>query len=332
MIQPIFWSNGTVQLLDQRRLPQEEHYNRYTTWQEIATAIRDMEIRGAPAIGIAAAYALALWEKSPSGSFDEAAEALRLTRPTAVNLFWALSRMRRCYEQGGSLYAEAVCIHDEDAAACRRIGEQGADLIRDGMTILTHCNAGALATGGIGTALGPLRVAHERGVKFRVFADETRPYLQGARLTAWELHKVGIHVEILSDNMAGYFFSRGEIDLVFVGADRIAANGDVANKIGTYPVAVLAREHGAPFYVAAPTSTLDLSLASGREIVIEERSSEEVTSYQGVQLAPKGVRARHPAFDVTPSRLVSGIITEKLLARAPYEESLAAALAGKVQG
>jgi methylthioribose-1-phosphate isomerase len=332
----VAWVDGKVRILDQKLLPHEERYYDYSDWRDVARAIREMEVRGAPAIGITAAYGLALFAQgAPAEGFatalEEVAEALRRTRPTAVNLFWAIERMRgvaaaaaaRPHEERRQiLLEEARRIHAEDEAACRTIGRLGLPLVPDGARVLTHCNAGALATGGYGTALAPIRAAHEAGKKVRVFADETRPYLQGARLTAWELSKVGVEVEILTDNMAGHFFSRGEIDLVIVGADRIARNGDVANKIGTYTVAVLAKEHNVPFYVAAPISTLDLSLSSGRQIPIEERASEEVLTLGGVRIAPEGVRARHPAFDVTPARLIRAILTERGIAEAPYEESL----------
>ena len=333
----VAWKDGAVRILDQKKLPQDEIYYDYRAWPEVARAIREMEVRGAPAIGIAAAYGVALFAQQASdlelrSGLRAVLDAFASTRPTAVNLFWALRRMDSLAQAlllgpldhaRAALLDEALRIQDEDIEACRTIGRLGAPLIPDGACVLTHCNAGALATGGYGTALAPIRAAVEAGKRVKVFADETRPYLQGARLTAWELQKVGIEVELLTDNMAGYFFSKGEIDLAIVGADRIARNGDVANKIGTYTVAVLAKEHGVPFYVAAPTSTLDLSLSSGDEIPIEERSSEEVVQLGGVRIAPHGVKARHPAFDVTPARLVRAILTERGVAEAPYEESLA---------
>lgn len=333
----VSWVEGAVRVLDQKLLPQREFYREYDDWRDVARSIKEMEVRGAPAIGITAAYGIALWAQSaPEEGFlsalDEVAGVFRQTRPTAVNLFWAIDRMRACateaLAQGGvdlarkRLLEEARRIHEEDISSCRAIGRLGLPLIPEGARVLTHCNAGALATGGYGTALAPIRAAHEAGKKVRVFADETRPYLQGARLTAWELAKVGVEVELLTDNMAGYFFSRGEIDLVIVGADRIARNGDVANKIGTYTVAVLAKEHNVPFYVAAPTSTIDLSIASGEEIPIEERSSEEVVQVGGIRIAPEGVKARHPAFDVTPARLITAILTERGMVKPPSEEGI----------
>lgn len=338
----VAWSEGAVRILDQKKLPAEERYYDYRDWREVARSIREMEVRGAPAIGITAAYGVALWaqhasREALSSQLDEVLAHFAATRPTAVNLFWALQRVAtlarpllaagQLDQARAALLDDALLIHQEDIDACRAIGRFGEALIPDGATVLTHCNAGALATGGYGTALAPIRAAVEAGKRVRVFADETRPYLQGARLTAWELQKVGVEVELLTDNMAGYFFSKGEISLAITGADRIARNGDVANKIGTYTVAVLAKEHGVPLYVAAPTSTLDLSIPSGREIPIEERSSDEVVSIGGVRIAPPGVRARHPAFDVTPARLVRAILTERGIASSPYEDSLAALMA-----
>jgi methylthioribose-1-phosphate isomerase len=332
----VAWSEGAVRILDQKKLPHEETYYDYRQWPDVARAIREMEVRGAPAIGVTAAYGVALWAQNASdaalqGELSTVLDAFARTRPTAVNLFWALRRMENLArtlfagpldQARAALLDEALRIQEEDIEACRTIGRLGAPFIPDGARVLTHCNAGALATGGYGTALAPIRAAVEAGKRVKVFADETRPYLQGARLTAWELQKVGIEVELLTDNMAGYFFSKGEIDLAIVGADRIARNGDVANKIGTYTVAVLAKEHGIPLYVAAPISTLDLSLSSGREIPIEERSSDEVTQLGGKRIAPQGVKARHPAFDVTPARFVRAILTERGVAEAPYEETL----------
>jgi methylthioribose-1-phosphate isomerase len=325
-------SDGHVVLLDQRALPAEEAYVVYDSAQGVADAIADMVVRGAPAIGIAAAYAMALAaRRAPDEpeSFEAhlAAIGRRLegTRPTAVNLTWAVRRMFEVAKASGRearatriarLAREACRIHEEDVAACRAIGAHGAERVPDGATILTHCNAGALATGGYGTALGVVRAAHEQDKRVRVLADETRPYLQGSRLTAWELAKDGIPVEILCDSMAAHFMRRGEVDLVVVGADRVAANGDVANKIGTYALACLARLHGIPFYVAAPESTIDRRCQTGAQIAIEERSSLEVTRLRSsggdvhVDLAPEGVQARHPAFDVTPADLVSAIFTE----------------------
>jgi methylthioribose-1-phosphate isomerase len=337
----VTWDNDEVVLIDQLRLPAEEVYQRYDTVAGVAEAIRSMVVRGAPAIGVTAALGVALAAVRSSKSttreiMDEveaAAEALGRTRPTAVNLFWAIERMRGVARQHAGLstadfrrrlLAEAIAVRDEDLASCKAIGRFGGELVPDGARVLTHCNAGGLATAGYGTALGVIRGAVERGKKVAVLADETRPFLQGARLTAWELHKDEIPVTLISDNMAGHLMARGEIDLCVVGADRIARNGDVANKIGTYSVAVLAREHGLPFYVAAPLSTIDLHTPSGAQIPIEERTSEEVVTIAGRRIAPPGVAARHPAFDVTPARLVTAIVTEKGVARAPYEQALAA--------
>ncbi len=300
-----------VYLLDQRRLPGEEAYVVARTASDVAQAIRDMVVRGAPAIGVAAAYGVALARRA--GELDAALDELASARPTAVNLRWAVERIGAVARAGS---VEDTChaaraLHRDDVAACRAIGAIGADLLPARTTVLTHCNAGALATGGFGTALGVVRAAWASGKLSLVLADETRPYLQGARLTAWELREDGVPVELLTDGMAGHFFARGEIGAVVVGADRIAANGDVANKIGTYGLAVLARAHDVPFYVAAPWSTVDLATPSGREIVIEERASDEVTTIAGVRVAPQGVSARHPGFDVTPARLVTAIITER---------------------
>jgi methylthioribose-1-phosphate isomerase len=333
------WREGKVVLLDQIRLPAEEIYREYDTVEGVAEAIRSMVVRGAPAIGVTAALGVALGaqrSRGPSSAeivadVEAACDALAATRPTAVNLFWAIERMRRLARLSAGLapaelrerlLQEALEIREADLAACRSIGRFGSELVPDGARVLTHCNAGGLATAGYGTALGVIRGAVERGRRVAVFADETRPFLQGARLTAWELHKDGIPVTVISDNMAGHLMQRGEIDLCVVGADRIAANGDVANKIGTYSVAVLAREHGLPFYVAAPLSTVDLATPSGKEIPIEERSEEEVVSFAGRRVAPVHVPARHPAFDVTPARLVTAIVTERGVARPPYGESL----------
>ncbi len=340
----IRWAQGRVVMIDQTRLPLAEVYVEATTPAAVADAIRTMVIRGAPAIGIAAAMGVALAAvQSPARDFPAlraelaaAAQMLGATRPTAVNLFWALERMLRRADALGAapldavraaLVTEAQAIHAEDVAACRAMGRFGAALLPDSATVLTHCNAGALATGGYGTALGVIRAAVEAGKRIRVFADETRPFLQGARLTAWELQKDGIDVTLITDNMAGHFLSRGAIDAVIVGTDRTVQNGDVANKIGTYGVAVLAHENGVPFYVAAPTSTLDLSLPDGAAIPIEERDPREVAEFGGVRVAPPGIAARHPAFDVTPARYVSAIITERGVARPPYRESLAALMA-----
>lgn len=312
-----------VILLEQRLLPGEVSYRRYSEVGQVAGAITDMVVRGAPAIGIAAAYALALCarrsrSRDVPAELARAAELLGRTRPTAVNLRWALSRMVARAAQLGQerevlaegLLVEAETIHREDVAACQQMGALGARDVPDGATVLTHCNAGALATGGFGTALGVIRAAHQSGKRIRVLADETRPYLQGARLTAWELHQDGIPVEVISDSMAAHFFQRGEIQFVVVGSDRVAANGDIANKIGTYGVAVLAREHGVPFSVAAPTSTIDMACPAGSAIPIEERSREEMARLGATVLVADGIPCRHPAFDVTPARLVDAVYTE----------------------
>jgi methylthioribose-1-phosphate isomerase len=347
MFKTIEWTSDGVRMIDQLLLPGEEVYNTYRTYPEVAEAIRSMVIRGAPAIGVAAAMGVALGVKNSKartvaelrGEFETIAETISKTRPTAVNLFWAVKRMRKLFEKSlagpgadaekierakSLLVEECQRVLAEDIAVNEAMGRHGATLLPDSSTILTHCNAGALATGGYGTALGVVRAAVEEGKKINVFADETRPFLQGARLTAWELAKDGIPVTVITDNMAGHFMKQSKIQAVIVGADRIAANGDVANKIGTYSVAVLARENQIPFYVAAPLSTIDLSLASGDEIPIEERSPEEVTHWRGIQTAPNNVSARHPAFDVTPHRYVTAIITERGIARDPYTESLKA--------
>lgn len=335
----IEWRDNTVIMIDQTRLPAEEVYNVYTDFQGVAEAIRGMIIRGAPAIGVAAAMGIALGARDIIADTHESffrqlenvCDVMARTRPTAVNLFWAIDRMKRVAEASRSLKLEAIRtvlkeeairVEEEDREICRAIGRNGAPLIPKGATILTHCNAGALATAGYGTALGVIRAAHEADGTIKVIADETRPWLQGARLTAWELMKDEIPVTLISDNMAGWLMQKGEIDCCVVGADRIAANGDTANKIGTYSVAVLAKEHGIPFYVAAPVSTLDLSLDSGARIPIEERGSAEVTHIQGVPVAPAGVKVRNPAFDVTPARYVTAIITERGVARQDYCESL----------
>ena len=347
MFKTIEWTDEGVRMIDQTRLPGEEIYHTYQDYREVAEAIRSMVIRGAPAIGVAAAMGVALGiQQSPArtlaelrADFEKIAETISKTRPTAVNLFWAVKRMRMVLESAASrghseaeviesirtsLIEEAKRVLAEDIAINEAMGRHGASLMPDSGTVLTHCNAGALATGGYGTALGVIRAAVGAGKQIEVFADETRPFLQGARLTAWELAKDGIPVTLISDNMAGHFMKQGQIKAVIVGADRIAANGDTANKIGTYSVAVLAHENGIPFYVAAPLSTIDTSLSSGDQIPIEERSAAEVTHLAGVAIAPEGVTARHPAFDVTPHRYIAAIITERGVARDPYTESLRA--------
>jgi methylthioribose-1-phosphate isomerase len=328
-------------MIDQRKLPAEEIYVRCTTAAEVARAIKTMVIRGAPAIGVAAAYGIALGmrKSAATGTQKFAAEFYKIcelmagTRPTAVNLFWAIDRMKRSFAEGANagesvdqikdrLDREAEAIHDEDVASCRALGAFGAAVVPDQARILTHCNAGALATAGYGTALGVVRGAVEAGKRVAVFADETRPFLQGARLTAWELIRDGIETTVITDNMAGSLMRKGGVNFVVVGADRIAANGDTANKIGTYTVAVLAREHGIPFYVAAPLSTVDLKTPDGSQIPIEERQAKEVTHIKGVQLAPDGALIWNPAFDVTPHQFIAGIITERGICRPPYTESL----------
>jgi methylthioribose-1-phosphate isomerase len=322
-VEPIRWRDGKLQLLDQRRLPREEIWATCADAHETAAAIRDMVVRGAPAIGVTAAFGIALAALRGDDVASAAAE-LRQARPTAVNLMWAVDRMLAAHARGGDLLAEAQQMFAEDVAANRRIGHNGAALLGNQSTILTHCNAGALATAGYGTALGVVRAAIESGKSVAVFADETRPYLQGARLTAWELQQDGIDVTLITDNMSGHFFQQKTFDAVIVGADRIAANGDTANKIGTYTVAVLANAHGVPFYVAAPVSTIDPATPDGAAIPIEERSAAEVTSIGGAAIAPDNVRVRHPAFDVTPARLISAIITDRGVLRAPYEEAIRA--------
>ena len=337
MVETIQWTDAGVVMIDQTRLPREEEYVTCRDYREVAEAIRSMVIRGAPAIGVAAAMGVALGvlHADPSrldAEFETICATLAATRPTAVNLFWAIDRMKKLYsgiracpieEIRRRLVEEARQIRLEDIAINEAIGRHGAPLVPDGKTVLTHCNAGALATAGYGTALGVVRAAIASGKHIDVFADETRPFLQGARLTVWELQHDGIAATLITDNMAGHFLKSGRIGCVVVGADRIAANGDVANKIGTYTVAVLARENGVPFYVAAPVSTLDLSLASGDQIPIEQRPASEVTHVFGVPVAPEGVRVENPAFDVTPHRYVDAIVTERGVARAPYTESLA---------
>lgn len=349
-VEPIRWTEAGVVLLDQRRLPAEVVHHTYTDYRELARAIKDMVIRGAPAIGVAAAMGMALGVvRSPArtleelrAEFQEICETFARTRPTAADLFWAIERFRRRFaalekEAAGSgaeamgrirreLALEALLVHEERRAADEAIGRFGAALLPASGRVMTQCNAGALATGGIGTALGVIRMAVEGGRQIEVLVPETRPYLQGARLTAWELHQDGIPLTLITDNMVGHFLKTGGVGAIVVGADRIAANGDTANKIGTYPMAVLAREHRVPFYVAAPISTLDLSLPTGERIPIEQRPPEEVTHLAGVRVAPE-VAAANPAFDVTPARLIAAIITERGLARPPFEKSLRA-LAG----
>ncbi len=337
MVETIQWTDAGVVMIDQTRLPLEESFVTCRTYEDVAAAIRDMIIRGAPAIGVAAAMGVALGVLQASGGDLDAqvetiCDTLARTRPTAVNLFWAIDRMKRLYgslrgrpvsEIRRRMVEEAALVKEEDIAINRAIGRHGAPLVPEAKTVLTHCNAGALATAGYGTALGVIRAAVECGKRIDVFADETRPFLQGARLTVWELQQDGIPATLITDNMAGHFLKSGRIGCVVVGADRIAANGDVANKIGTYSVAVLAKENGVPFYVAAPVSTLDRKLASGDLIPIEQRAAAEVTHVFGHAVAPAGTAVENPAFDVTPARYVSAIITEKGVARAPYEESLA---------
>jgi methylthioribose-1-phosphate isomerase len=340
------WSDAGLVLLDQRRLPEREEYLLCATVLEVAHAIESLAVRGAPAIGCAAAFGVALAAHENAArdaaalarEVEAAATRLSRTRPTAVNLFWAIERMRRRLaaalavagatpvEIRAALLAEAQAILAEDVAACRALGRHGAALVPEGARILTHCNAGALATGGYGTALGVVRAAVEAGRHVSVLADETRPFLQGARLTAWELAKDGIPVAVVTDGMPAHLMRRGEVDLVIVGADRVAANGDVANKIGTYGLALVARAHGVPFYVAAPVSTIDPATADGDAIPIEERGRDEVARLAGAQLVPDGVPVRHPAFDVTPAALVSALVTERGVVRAPDRDSIAALL------
>lgn len=341
-VETIEWTPAGVVMIDQTRLPRETAFVTCRNYVEVADAIRNMIIRGAPAIGVAAAMGVALGAVQSNDLDAELpliCETLAKTRPTAVNLFWAIDRMKQLYASVRHLpiqeirlrmVEEAQKIRAQDIAINEAIGRHGAPLVPDGKTVLTHCNAGALATAGFGTALGVVRAAVQAGKKIDVFADETRPFLQGARLTAWELQRDGIDTTVITDNMAGHFLKGGRIGCVIVGADRIAANGDVANKVGTYSVAVLAKENNVPFYVAAPISTLDLTLASGDEIPIEERAGREVTHLQGVQVAPDGIKVANPAFDVTPNRYVSAIITERGVARAPYSGSLPRLCHGEV--
>src|SRR6266498_3665664 len=349
MIKTVEWTDEGVRMLDQRLLPQQEIYLTLRSYEEVADAIKKMVVRGAPAIGVSAAMGIALGASQSVGTsvtdleddLSYICDVMSQTRPTAVNLFWAIERMRAHFNREKAhtsdieqlkqrLIEEAGKIFQDDIDANRAIGRYGAELINDGATVLTHCNAGALATAGdYGTALGVIRGARDAGKRVSVIADETRPFLQGLRLTAWELAKDNIPVTVITDNMAGHVMKSGKIDAVVVGADRIAANGDAANKIGTYMVAVLANRHNIPFYVAAPITTLDLSLASGDEIPIEERESREVTHIREQQLGPDGVDVHNPAFDVTPNDLITAIITDKGIARPPYVNSLAELVAGE---
>ena len=314
-VEPIRWKGDRLELLDQRLLPDKTKYVICRTAEEVSHSIRDMVVRGAPAIGCAAAFGVVLGKGKP-----KAYEMLAKSRPTAVNLFWALERMRKAQD----LEKEALAIYEADLAANREIGRIGAQLIAERSRVMTHCNTGALATAGDGTALGVIRASKDKHIS--VIANETRPYLQGARLTAWELVQEGIPCTLITDSMAGHLMSKGEVDVVVVGADRIAANGDVVNKIGTYALAVLAKRHNIPFYVAAPLSTFDPKIPDGSRIPIEERPAEEVTGFRGTRWAPEGVSVRNPAFDVTPAELVTGIVTEKGIASPPYRESIAALL------
>jgi methylthioribose-1-phosphate isomerase len=339
MVKTLEWTDAGVRFIDQTRLPTEEVYVTCRDYREVATAIHDMIVRGAPAIGVTAAMGVALGVRNSTAKsyttlrseFDEICNTLAATRPTAVNLFWGIQRMRNRFEELAdvsldkvkqALIEEAQQMYAADIAACQALGRNGAVLMPSSGGVLTHCNAGALATCGYGTALGVIRAAVEAGKQIHVYADETRPFLQGSRLTAWELMKDGIPTTVISDSMAGVMMKQGKIDAVVVGADRIAANGDVANKVGTYTVAVLAKEHGIPFYVAAPWSTVDLATQDGDQIPIEQRSAREVTHLAGKQIAPDGVCVENPAFDVTPNRYVAAIITERGIAKAPYAESL----------
>jgi len=351
MLPTIEWKDDAVVMIDQRKLPTAEVYVTCKTAKEVAKAITTMVIRGAPAIGVAAAMGIALGMRRSTATgtkqfvteFQRVCDLMAATRPTAVNLFWAIDRMKKTFAEAAQrgfsvdelkvrLEDEARAIHDEDVQSCRMMGAHGAALVPESARILTHCNAGALATAGYGTALGVIRAAAEQGKQIAVLADETRPFLQGARLTAWELVKDGIETTVITDNMAASMMRLKEVDLVVVGADRIAANGDVANKIGTYGVAVLAREHGIPFYVAAPLSTIDLGTPDGSRIPIEERNDREVTHVGASRLTPEGARIRNPAFDVTPSKYVTAIITERGIARAPYDESLVQLVRGELTG
>jgi len=346
MIQTLEWTDNGVRFIDQTKLPTEETYVNCTTYQEVADVIRNMVVRGAPAIGVAAGMGVALGVKNSNAEniidlkrdLDQICDVIGKTRPTAVNLFWAIRRIQQKFETLRehpvpqiklAIVEEAVRMHAEDIAINQAMGKHGAALMPATGGVLTHCNAGALATAGYGTALGVIRAAVEQGKKIHVYADETRPFLQGSRLTAWELVKDGIPTTVISDNMSGAMMRQGKIGAVIVGADRIAANGDVANKIGTYTVAVLAKEHGIPFYVAAPISTVDLDTPDGDKIPIEQRNPAEVTTIAGRLMTPKGVTIENPAFDVTPAKYVAAIVTERGIARTPYAESLAGLVRGK---
>ena len=348
MIQTLEWTDKGVRFIDQTKLPTEEVYVNCTTHEQVADVIRNMVVRGAPAIGVAAAMGIALGVKNSKAEsaadlerdLDGICDVIGKTRPTAVNLFWAIRRMQEKFERirirpvpqiKQELIDEARRMHAEDIAANQALGRHGATLMPNSGGVLTHCNAGALATAGYGTALGVIRAAFEQGKKIHVYADETRPFLQGSRLTAWELMKDGIPTTVISDNMAGVMMKQGKIGAIVVGADRIAANGDVANKIGTYTVAILAKEHGIPFYVAAPISTVDLACPDGSQIPIEQRNSKEVTHIAGKQMAPDGVGVENPAFDVTPAKYVAAIITDKGIARAPYLDSLSKLTGSKAE-
>jgi len=345
MVHPVQWRNGAVVLLDQRLLPTQEVYRVYRDHRDVARAIKDMVVRGAPAIGVAAAMGIALGMSQTPGSelgraLERVCRTFAATRPTAVNLFWAIERMRRTFARARGrsvevireiLRQEALAIYHEDIAANRALGRYGASLIKSRSTILTHCNAGALATAGYGTALGVVRAAKEAGKQVSVLATETRPFLQGARLTAWELKKDHIPVTLITDGMVGYYLRRGLVSCVIVGTDRTAANGDVANKIGTYTIAAVAARHRVPFYVAAPTSSIDMSCPNGDAIPIEERGPREVTHIGERQLCPSAIRVGNPAFDVTPHELITAIITERGVVRAPYKRSLARLLGGETR-
>ncbi len=334
--QPIEWLGDRVRILDQTRLPQKEVYFETDDYRIVAAAIKELKVRGAPAIGIAGAYGVALGalkiKAVTSREFikrlKKVSDAIESTRPTARNLFFALERMKKAIKGKNpvdikkALVAEAVKIHQEEAEATRRLSVLGAGLVKDGWTVLTHCNTGPLATSGYGTALGIIIAAHKQGKKINVLADETRPLLQGARLTIWELKKVGVPVTLITDSMAGYFMRRGKVNCVITGADRIAANGDTANKIGTYTLAVLAKENKIPFYIAAPVSTIDILIKTGDQIPIEERKADEVTHFQGKRIAPVGVNAANPAFDITPHQYITAIITDKCIIRKPYLEGI----------